>query len=251
MDRVLTEIHNIKVDARDPAARATAADRQFDKRDIDLAIQTAKDLTVNSGGLLDRSRKDDKAASDPSLFSSAPQPPRVTIDVVDPLHVPRPDSEQPLDERLKGVVFDDSAAQTEAAHDLPDIPVAEAARSAMAAVVAAAPKVMAAAIPEKADVPRMEIAAPKPEPRAAMAVADARRIQVGSFGSLGAAKSAWQDLRGHHTALNGLSPEFEKVVTPAGRTLFRLKVGPVTSGTQAKALCSQLDIRDSWCERAG
>jgi len=49
----------------------------------------------------------------------------------------------------------------------------------------------------------------------------------------------------------GLKPEFEKVVTPAGKTLFRLKVGPVKSDAQAKRLCGQLDIRDSWCQRAG
>lgn len=253
MDRVLTEIHNIKVDARDPAARATAADRQFDKKDIDLAVQTAKDLTVNSGGLLDHTRSAGKPA-DAGLFSSAPEAPKMKIDVVDPLHVPRPDSEQPLDERLKNVAFDDGStptitAQAAAARDLPDIPVAEAARSAVAAVVAAAPRVMAAAIPEKAEVPRVEALAPRQKETKTLAV-EARRIQVGSFRSLGAAKSAWQDLR-TRPALEGLRPDFEKVVTPAGQTLFRLKVGPVKSDNQARALCGQLDIRDSWCERAG
>ncbi len=250
MDRVLTEIHNIKVDARDPAARATAADRQFDKKDIDLALQTARDLTVNSGGLLDRKRPAEKPA-DTTLFSSAPEAARMKIEVVDPLHVPRPDSEQPLDERPKNVTFDNGSSLPDAARDLPDIPVAQAARSAMAAVVAAAPRIMAAAIPEKAEVARVEAIMPKPEPRKELAAADARRIQVGSFGSLWAAKSAWQDLRGRHTALDGLKPEFEKVVTPAGKTLFRLKVGPVKSDSQARTLCGQLDIRDSWCERAG
>jgi hypothetical protein len=251
MDRVLTEIHNIKVDARDPSARATAADRQFDKKDIDLAVQTAKDLTVNSGGLLDRSHAGGGKPSDPSLFSSAPPAPKMKIDVVDPLNVPRPDSDQPLDERLKGVAFDDGSAQTRAARDLPDIPIADAARSAVAAVVAAAPKVMTSAVPEKAEVQSNGIAGPGEAPRKALAAVAARHIQVGSFGSLGAAKSAWADLRGQHSALSGLTPQFEKVVTPAGKTLFRLKVGPVKSDAQAKSLCGQLDVRDSWCQRAG
>jgi len=252
MDRVLTEIHNIKVDARDPAARATDADRHFDRKDIDLAVQTAKDLTVNSGGLLDHGRADDKKPSDAGLFSGTPQAPRMKIDVVDPLHVPRPDSDQPLDERLKGVAFDDGgAAQAAAMHDLPDIPVAEAARSAMAAVVAAAPKIMASAQQEKAEIQRGDIAAPAPDVRPAVAAAEVRHVQVGSFGSLVAAKSAWQDMRGRHSALGGLKPVYEKVVTPAGRTLFRLKVGPVKSAAQARALCGQLDVRDSWCAKAG
>ena len=252
MDRVLTEIQNIKVDARDPAARATPADRHFDKKDVDLAVQTAKDLTVNSGGLLDRSHAESSSskAPDPGLFSSAPQAPKMKIDVVDPLNVPRPDSDQPLDERVRGVVFGDGSDQVAATHDLPDIPVAEAARSAVAAVVAAAPRVMAAAVPEKAEVAHVEIA-PKAESRKTLAAVAARHIQVGSFGSLSAAKSAWADLRDGHSALNGLRPQFEKVVTPAGKTLFRLKVGPVKSDAQAKTLCGQLDIRDSWCQRAG
>ncbi len=256
MDRVLAEIHNIKVDANDPNDRATVADRHFDKKDLDLAVQTARDLTVNSGGLLDRSHAAGKTASDPSLFSTTPQAPRMKIDVVDPLHVPRPDSTQPLDERVRGVAFDDGgAAQAAAARDLPDIPVAEAARSAMAAIVAAAPRVMAAAIPDKAsdesDSQRADIPVPKPEPREAVAAADIRHVQVGSFRSLLAAKSAWRDMRGRHAALDGLKPVFEKVVTPAGRTLFRLKVGPVKSDAQARALCGQLDVRDSWCAKAG
>lgn len=252
MDRVLTEVHNIKVDARDPAARATEADRRFDKKDIDLAVQTAKDLTVNSGGLLDHNSSSNGKPADPGLFSSAPEAPRIKIDVVDPLHVPRPDSQQPLDERLKGVAFDDgSSAQAAAVHDLPDIPVAEAARSAMAAVVAAAPKFLASAQPEKAEAQRGDIAAPVSEDGPSIAAAEIRRVQVGSFRSLVAAKSAWQDMRGHHSALGGLKPVYEKVVTPAGQTLFRLKVGPVNSEAQAKALCGQLDIRDSWCAKAG
>lgn len=251
MDHVLSEIHNIKVDARDPAVRATDADRHFDRKDIDLAVQTAKDLTVNSGGLLDHRHPDGKT-SDPSLFSSAPEAPRVKIDVVDPLHVPRPDSQQPLDERLKGVAFDDgSSAQAAAVHDLPDIPVAEAARSAMAAVVAAAPKFIASAQQEKAVAQSGDIAAPASEGSPSVAAAEVRRVQVGSFRSLVAAKSAWQDMRGRHSALGGLNPVYEKVVTSAGQTLFRLKVGPVKSPAQAKALCGQLDVRDSWCAKAG
>lgn len=250
MDRVLTEIQNIKVDARDPAARATPADRQFGKKDLDLAVQTARDLTVNSGGLLDRSHTGAVKASDPSLFSSAPQAPKIKIDVVDPLNVPRPDSDQPLDERVRGVAFDDGAAQAAATRQLPDIPIAEAARSAVAAVVAAAPRIMTAAVPEKAEVARVEIA-PAPSPRSALAAVEARRIQVGSFGSLRAAKSAWADLSGQNSALDGLKPEFEKVVTPSGKILFRLKIGPVKTEAQAKRLCGELDIRDSWCQRAG
>lgn len=200
MDRTFADLKAVRVDANDPAPGGDA-DRRIGKKDIDLAVRTAKDLTVNKGGLL-----------------NADKGPKVEIAVVDPLLVPRPDNNPPLDERVRGVTFDPAvAARLAAAHDLPDIPIMPM---------------------------RLKPLPSTPE-------TEARRIQVGSFGSLTAAQNAWAELRAHHPAVSPLTPSYEKVTTPAGKQMFRLKVGPVTDEAKARVLCDKLDIRDSWCARAG
>jgi hypothetical protein len=47
------------------------------------------------------------------------------------------------------------------------------------------------------------------------------------------------------------SASYQKIRTAAGRTMVRLRLGPVHTDAQAKALCDQLDIRDIWCHKAG
>lgn len=202
MDKTFAELKSVQVDANDPAP-ASDADRRIGKRDVDLAVRTAKDLTVNKGGLLNS----DKTASGP----------KVEIAVVDPLLVPRPDTAPPLDERVKGVVFDPAIAERlAAARALPDIPVMPMRTQPLSS--------------EDDGV---------------------HRIQVGSFGSLAAAQNAWADLRAHHPAVTPLTPSYEKVTTPQGKQLFRLKVGPVNDQAKARDLCDQLDIHDNWCAKAG
>lgn len=211
-NKMWARIQAIEVDAREHKD-APADARKLTPKDISLAVRTAKDLTVNDDGLFDRRRD------------------KLEIAVVDPLDVERPDG-APLDARPSGVVFD----LAQVARELPDIPVAEVAREAVRASAAvAAPDVAA------------KIAVPESAAKAVVA----KNIQVGSFGTLLAAQQAWDDLRDTYPAAHGLKPSYEKVVTGSGKSLVRLKVGPVKSEAQARGLCDALDVRDSWCARAG
>lgn len=198
------KIQAIEVDARE-AQGAEPVEGKLSKQDVDLAVNTARDLTVNDGG----------------LFSQSPKR-ELEIDVVDPLKVPRPDGE-PLDARVQGVVFDVADLARQAAHDLPDVPVAAPREAERANVTVEAPEV----------------------------AEEVHRIQVGSFGTLLAAQEAWKDLRDSYPAAGKLKPTYEKVVANNGRTLVRLKVGPVRDEAQARRLCDALEVRDNWCARAG
>jgi hypothetical protein len=217
-NKMWAHIQAIEVDAREHKDEP-ADPRKLSAKDVSLAVKTAKDLTVNDDGLFDRKRES-----------------KLQIDVVDPLDVPRPEG-APLDARPLGVVFD----LAEVARQLPDIPVADMTRAAVkASATVAAPEVAATAA--------------KPEvvtPEVATKVAAVQRIQVGSFGTLLAAQQAWEDLRDAHPAAAKLKPSYEKVTTGSGKSMVRLKVGPVKSDAQARDLCDALDVRDSWCARAG
>ncbi|ESQ76777.1 hypothetical protein ABAC402_03700 [Asticcacaulis sp. AC402] len=87
-------------------------------------------------------------------------------------------------------------------------------------------------------------AVPKPETPAG------RAIQVGSFGSMAAAKEAWLTLQARYPGVERYSPTYQSITTAAGQSMVRLKVGPVTSQAQAAALCGQLGVRDAWCAKA-
>ncbi len=71
--KTFADIKAIQVD--DEGGSGKPDDRKLSKQDIELAVNTAKDLTVNKGGLLD---KGDGSSALP-------------IAVVDPLKVPPPD----------------------------------------------------------------------------------------------------------------------------------------------------------------
>ncbi|MGA9658010.1 MAG: SPOR domain-containing protein [Asticcacaulis sp.] len=88
----------------------------------------------------------------------------------------------------------------------------------------------------------------RPQPEASKAV---RQIQVGSFGSADAARTAWSGLLARYPGVEQYSPAYQTVTTADGKTMVRLKIGPVTSDGQAQSLCLQLDIRDNWCAKAG
>lgn len=98
--------------------------------------------------------------------------------------------------------------------------------------------------PPVANAPDGAAAAPLAVP------APGRSIQVGSYGSLAAAKDAWRTLLAKYPGVDQYQPSFQPVTTVAGKALVRLKVGPVSAPGQAERLCTQLDIRDAWCSKA-
>lgn len=186
------------------------ADKKLTKADVELAVNTAKDLTVGKNGLLQKDASGN-----------------LQISVVDPLKVPPPDDGSRLDERTGVRTF--TIAQLEAMRALPDVPIAQ----------------MAEETP---------VAAPVPKPVAVVKVADTsvgRLIQVGSFGSTAAAQQAWSSLQSRYPGIARYNPSYQKITTAAGKPMVRLKVGPVSTDGQAKALCGQLDITDAWCSKAG
>jgi len=231
----LHKIKTVPVDANDHST-GTAADTQISGKDVAVLLDTAKALTVGHDGIL---------AQSGVMKSDAMK--KLQIAVVDPLQMDRPDDGPPLDERVQGAEMSPEAALAAAAKALPDVPI------------------LAETMPEK-PLPRpvavsddTETAQPAEAPRARPETihtdwvkSDARRsIQVGSFGTLAAAESALESLKDTHPAVARYSASFEKITTAAGKALVRLKLGPVHTDAQAQALCDQLDIRDTWCHKAG
>jgi|GEM_PF-1001761 len=153
------------------------------------------------------------------LLAHAPVRPDTLIRIVNPLDMERPMTSTPLD---TGVDAAEPAPTS-------DIRLAEAVpptERPMTAVPAAAPK--------------------KQGPEAAY-----RTIQIGSFSTSAAAKAAWTALQARHPGLDNFKPMMQPVQVADGRALVRLRIGPVRSDAQAERLCSQLDIRDAWCLKAG
>lgn len=91
-------------------------------------------------------------------------------------------------------------------------------------------------------------AQPAPKVIRVAAPAPGRTIQLGAYSSEAGAKAAWGRMQASG-ALNGLSPVFEPVEV-GGRSLTRLKVGPVPVETAAN-LCRAAQIADPWCRHAG
>ncbi len=71
-------------------------------------------------------------------------------------------------------------------------------------------------------------------------------IQVGAYSSEAAARTAWQSLSRRVDA--AYQPAFETVEV-GGRTITRLKIGPVPAEAAA-GLCAALGVTDPWCARA-
>lgn len=175
--------------------------KRLRQQDVDLVIDTARNLALGEGGLLNRGE------------STNGQP---EFAVVDPLDMPGPGAqpEQAPDPDKETVL-----ALRAAAHDLPDVPVAVAASR------------------------------PQPQPQAKAKPVTGHLIQVGSFSTTAAAQNAWRALQARHPTVAHYSPSFQPVTTAAGKSLVRLKIGPVAP-EQASALCGQLGINDSWCSKA-
>lgn len=94
--------------------------------------------------------------------------------------------------------------------------------------------------------PAPTVAAPVLRP--AVAKVEVRTIQLGAYSSEAGAREAWARLRGRHE-LATLSPVFEGVEVN-GRSLTRLKVGPIPAET-ALAVCHAVQVGDAWCARQG
>ncbi len=177
----LARIKEIPVDdSGKPADHADA--KRLNQEDVELVVNTAKDLTVGKGGLL---RDGDGPIARPKF----------KIAIVDPLKMPT-EVNAPLKTGVEN-----------------SIPVS-------APVVATV-------------VPRGD-----------------RLIQVGSFGTSDAAQNAWLGLQARYPGVEQYHPVYQKVTTAAGKSMVRLKVGPVTGDDQAQSLCLQLDIRDNWCSKS-
>lgn len=90
--KTFAQIKAIKVDA---AGDSDSQGGKLSAKDVQLAVNTAKDLTVNSGGLFNNK---DTVPSDGSTPNS------ISIAVVDPLKVPPPDDGGALDVGVAGQV---------------------------------------------------------------------------------------------------------------------------------------------------
>ena len=73
-----------------------------------------------------------------------------------------------------------------------------------------------------------------------------RTIQLGAYSSPDAARQAWTRLKAS-ADLAALAPVFEPVEVQ-GRTLTRLKVGPVPNEAAAD-VCRAAAVADAWCAR--
>ena len=228
LGETLHKIKTVPVDANDRST-GTAADKQLNGKDVALLVDTAKALTLGHDGVLAQSGVAKK----------------LEIAVVDPLQMDRPDDGPPLDERVQGVEMDPEAALAAAATALPDVPI-------LAEVMPEKP------LPRPVAVADGQEGAPAEAPRAQperiqtdWVKSDVHRsIQVGSFGTMAAAESALQALKGAHPAVARYSATYQKIRTVAGKAMVRLKLGPVHTDAQAQKLCDQLDIRDTWCHKA-
>ncbi len=237
LNKTFAQIKAIRVDAGDSPATAQADPEKLKTSDVALVVQTAKDLTVNTGGLIDRYGKDQK---------------RLQIAVVDPLQMPRIDHGGALDERISETVslpIDRQGADIvrAAMHDLPDLPIAAVQPTATPVKVsvkapASAPLATPRSVPVKPQ--GVKTVAKTAEPVG-------RLVQIGSFGTMNAAQLAWSGLQSKYPAIGRYSPSYQKIVTASGQAMVRLKVGPVADDAQARTLCDRLDIRDNWCVKAG
>jgi hypothetical protein len=58
-------------------------------------------------------------------------------------------------------------------------------------------------------------------------------------------------LKDSHPVAAHYNASYQTIKTPAGKVMVRLKLGPVHTDAQAQKLCDQLEIRDTWCHKAG
>ena len=94
--------------------------------------------------------------------------------------------------------------------------------------------------------PATETAA-KAKASAASASATAFMVQLGAYGSEDGAAKAWRVVKGKYgNFLAGLSPSYEPVEA-GGRTLYRLRVGPLDNRAAADEVCLGLRAQQQAC----
>lgn len=210
-DEVLTTLKNADVDGSKASPEQALA---ADKARVDTLITTAQDMVVGKGGVVE------------SVMASNP---KLTIAIVDPLTLGRPEDDRPLLDTRPGAHAFLSGDELAAQKALPDLPIGEG--TPAASKLSASPATVQAV-------------AMKDEP------VTGRMIQVGSFSTRQGAEAAWSKVAGMYDGMDRLSPIYESV-TANGRTLVRLRIGPVQDEGQARALCSALGVTDNWCTKAG
>lgn len=109
--------------------------------------------------------------------------------------------------------------------------------AAAAAAAAPAPTPVAAAVPA---------AAPAPVSSTGLIVGDVA-VQLGAFNSQTIAESQWRrQMRRNEDLLGGFAHSVTTVES-GGRTLYRLRVGPVTDRARAQELCAAMKSRNEAC----
>ncbi len=72
-------------------------------------------------------------------------------------------------------------------------------------------------------------------------------VQLGAYGSEETAEKAWRTIRGKYgNFLSGLTPSYEAVKS-GGRTLYRLRVGPLATRAAADEVCLGLRAQQQAC----
>lgn len=212
--RMAARLAEIDIEGKGDQASSASQSSSSATRDeqIQLAFETAKELTTGKDGLL--------AAMPKEATGSL-------IRVVNPLDMERPDADTPLE---TGV----SAAATTVLAQTPTEAPTEPPVKAVAEKVAKAPVLKTVAKPADNGIEQV-----------------VRSVQVGSFSSRAVAEAAWRDLRAKHPGLDNFKPILQPVTAANGQALVRLRIGPVHSPEQAERLCNQLAIQDAWCRKAG
>lgn len=200
---------------------------EIEEKPKDIAVQTedvpleapAKTDVLKTAGLtvvdmaLDMARKGD--------VPPAGQRASELIRIVNPLDMPRPDADTILDTGLEAELRATSASVS----------------ASGAAQVLAGTQAVNQAVQKPA--------------QAVMPVQAFKTIQIGSFSTEDRALKAWQGLQARYPDMERLKPVMQPVTLASGATVVRLRLGPVENDAQAKQLCMQLDITDSWCAKAG
>jgi cell division protein FtsN len=72
-------------------------------------------------------------------------------------------------------------------------------------------------------------------------------VQLGAYGDLNEAKTAWQSvLKSHADVLGGESPSYTSVTTATGKWV-RLRIGPFRSAGDAGQACDKIRTRKIDC----
>lgn len=87
----------------------------------------------------------------------------------------------------------------------------------------------------------------KPAPAKTATTSKGYHVQLGAYGSEESAEKAWRTVRGKYgNFLSGLTPTYEAVQS-GGRTLYRLRVGTLSTRAAADEVCLGLRAQQQAC----